>query len=472
MNGKPLSDWPERKLEPDDTLGLFFRDLGMGDQVPERDEELALAKELEAARANYANNMLTIGTVQQRSLQLLEKCLAGDVCLERTFEKRNLSAEEIEERDAVLPRKYVSVRKLLEKQRTDLQDFLVSHPPELVLELPKNIQQRSDLIAARLRAFPVKRHVLKEWYKNLLYTRHQLLQIADLQAMPHDSSIEEFRDQLGFAMLEMLESPHSLCEKVQRATKLQEEYLTKERKMAEGHSRLVVAIAKRYRGRGMKYEDLIGEGHAGLMRAVDKYEYRRGYKFATYATWWIRQSITRALAEQAHLIGIPAHMYALYARVNRVREVLFRELGYEPAHEEIARAAACTIQQIRELEAVAPPRSFGAVFDEESQFGWGDVLADDAPDASQEVDRHFLRERLQHILKTLAPRERDIIELRFGLRDGRYWTLHEIAKLYGLTRERIRQIEEKTLRKLQHPTRARHLKGFLKEYEGKIIRGV
>ena len=272
-----------------------------------------------------------------------------------------------------------------------------------------------------------------------------------------DDPVRMYLKEIGKVPLLSAEEEVELSKRIEKGDK------EAKRKLAEANLRLVVSIAKKYVGRGMLFLDLIQEGNLGLMKAVEKFDYRKGYKFSTYATWWIRQAITRAIADQARTIRIPVHMVETINKPIRVQRQLLQELGRDPLPEEIAEEMNLTVEKVREIMKIAQePVSLATPIGEEEDSFLGDFIPDDEALAPADAAAYLLlKEQLEDVLETLTPREEKVLRLRFGLDDGRPRTLEEVGQVFGVTRERIRQIEAKALRKLRHPSRSKKLKDFL-----------
>ncbi len=282
---------------------------------------------------------------------------------------------------------------------------------------------------------------------------------ADITAEDIDAMKQELAGLQDLAM----ETPQQLTKRLKALDNVFAQYQKTKRLLSSANLRLVVSIAKKYRNRGLSFLDLIQEGNTGLMRAVDKYEYRRGYKFSTYATWWIRQAITRAIADHARTIRIPVHMIETMSRLRTAGKVLHQKLGREATIEEIAEEAEMTVAETRRVLKISKhPISLDRPIGESEDSYFGDFIEDnqiDSPVAS--ATQEMLRDRIEVVLKTLSYREREIIRLRYGIGDGYTYTLEEVGRIFKVTRERVRQVEAKAIRKLQHPVRARKLEGFM-----------
>lgn len=282
-------------------------------------------------------------------------------------------------------------------------------------------------------------------------------EIAAAEGLNIDDPVRMYLKEIGKVSL------LSAAEEVEIAQRMAEGDVEAKRQLAEANLRLVVSIAKRYVGRGMLFLDLIQEGNLGLIKAVEKFDYRKGYKFSTYATWWIRQAITRAIADQARTIRIPVHMVETINKLIRVNRQLLQEYGRDPRPDEIAREMGITEDKVREIIKIAQePVSLETPIGEEEDSHLGDFIPDDdAPAPAEVVAGTLLKEQLMDVLDTLTPREEKVLRLRFGLDDGKARTLEEVGREFAVTRERIRQIEAKALRKLRHPSRSKKLKDFL-----------
>lgn len=287
--------------------------------------------------------------------------------------------------------------------------------------------------------------------------QEKLEDVTDVKGISVDDPVKMYLKEIGKIPLLTGEEEIALAKRMEAG-----EAIAKKR-LAEANLRLVVSIAKRYVGRGMQFLDLIQEGNMGLMKAVDKFDYKKGFKFSTYATWWIRQAITRAIADQARTIRIPVHMVETINKLVRVQRQLIQELGREPTNEEIAEEMGIDVEKVRDVRKIAQePVSLETPIGEEEDSHLGDFIEDDSAIAPDDAANFtMLREQLNEVLGTLNDRERKVLELRFGLTDGTPRTLEEVGREFNVTRERIRQIEAKALRKLKHPSRSNKLRDFL-----------
>ncbi len=312
------------------------------------------------------------------------------------------------------------------------------------------------LIAEGIDVFETTAEELETDTKSATELEKELELLSTLEEGSVTDPVRQYLRDIGKIPLLTAQDEIDLAKKAEKGEKKSRDKLT------SANLRLVVSIAKKYVGRGMSLLDLIEEGNIGLMRAVDKYDWRRGYKFSTYATWWIRQAITRAIADQARTIRIPVHMVETINRFNRTQRRLMQELGREPSPEEVAKVLEIDPMKAREIIKVSQePTSLETPVGDEEDSHLGDFIADQGLQPDEQATRELLKVHLDEVLDSLSPREKRVLQLRFGLEDGKQRTLEEVGKEFGVTRERIRQIEAKAIRKLKHPTRAKKLRDYL-----------
>ncbi len=434
-----------------------------------REQEIALAKKIEVTRKRFRRTVLGCDFAMRATIETLKKVHEGILPFDRTIKvslTEQLAKEQIMAR---MPCNLQTLDRLLAENRKEFRQAMRKHAtPE-------------ERRAARSRFRHRRRHALTLVEELSLRTRRvqplmaQLEQQCDRMEMlvgriarleGNTAAKDEranLRKELRDLMLLTLETPKSLRQRCQKMRRQYADYEQAKRELSGGNLRLVVSIAKKYRNRGLSFLDLIQEGNTGLMRAVDKYEYRRGFKFSTYATWWIRQAITRAIADQARTIRIPVHMIDVLSRLRNVAKRLFQELGREPTTEETAIAADISLEETRRVMNIGrQPVSLDRPVGESEDSSFGEFIEDQGTQSPlTAAARGMLREKIENLLKTLTFREREIIRLRYGLGDGYTYTLEEVGRIFKVTRERVRQIEAKAVKKLQHPVRSKQLEGFL-----------
>ncbi len=436
-----------------------------------RDEEISLSKKIEITRKRFRSAVLGNDFAMRHTVEILRKVHQGQLPFDRTIKVSLTERLTKEQVSARMPHNLATLDRLLKENRAT---FLLivrksTSPQEKEQAIRRYVRTRGKLLilAGELslrsrRIHPVMRQ-LEEYA-----TRMALLseRIDHLKHDPADSAeCERLRKELRQLIVLTQESPRSLKARCEKFRKHFRDFEAAKRELSNGNLRLVVSIAKKYRNRGLSFLDLIQEGNTGLMRAVDKYEYRRGFKFSTYATWWIRQAITRAIADQARTIRIPVHMIDVLSRLRNLQKRLTQELKCEPSMEQLADCAEMSVDEVRRvLDIGRHPISLDRPVGEGEDNSFGEFIEDsdeDSPVAN--ATNGLLREKIEVLLKSLTFREREIIRLRYGLVDGYSYTLEEVGRIFKVTRERVRQIEAKAVQKMQNPVRSKHLEGFLKQ---------
>ncbi|MGE0609351.1 MAG: sigma-70 family RNA polymerase sigma factor [Pirellulales bacterium] len=472
-NVLPSDHQPVKRLDGDmrwneDPIRMYLTQMA---EIPllTREQEIALAKKIEVTRKRFRRSVLGCEYAILATIDTLKKVHQGVLPFDRTIKvslTEQLAKEQIMAR---MPHNLATLDRLLGQNR---QDFKI---------MINRKADRAARLAARDRFRARRRRALTLVEELSLRTRRVqplMKQLEDLSGRMHDLQRKIARlDQSGAAkderanlrrelrdlLMTTLEGPASLRKRCKLMRTQFTDYEQAKRELSGGNLRLVVSIAKKYRNRGLSFLDLIQEGNTGLMRAVDKYEYRRGFKFSTYATWWIRQAITRAIADQARTIRIPVHMIDVLSKLRNVSKKLQQEFGREPTMEETATAAEISVEETRRVLSIGrQPVSLDRPVGESEDSSFGEFIEDHGSESPIHTASHgMLREKIENLLKTLTYREREIIRLRYGLGDGYTYTLEEVGRIFRVTRERVRQIEAKAVRKLQHPVRSKQLEGFL-----------
>lgn len=436
-----------------------------------RDQEISLAKKIEITRRKFRRAVLGNDYALRHTVEILRKVAAGILPFDRTIKvslTERLTKEQVSSR---MPHNLRTLDALIEENRRDFQLVVRRSTSDTAKATARQSYQRrrmkslvlvEELSLRSRRVIPLMRQL--EQYSQRMIALQGL--IRDMERNRPDSpDLVRFRSELRYLIMTTQESPRSLRLRVEEFRKHFKEYEAVKRQLSSGNLRLVVSIAKKYRNRGLSFLDLIQEGNTGLMRAVDKYEYRRGFKFSTYATWWIRQAITRAIADQARTIRIPVHMIDVLSKLRNSQKKLTQQLRREPSVFEIAQDLSMAPEEVqRVLDIARHPTSLDRPVGEGEDNAFGEFIEDPASDNPvRNAGNGVLRDRIDSLLKTLTYREREIIRLRYGLTDGYSYTLEEVGRIFKVTRERVRQIEAKAVAKLQNPVRAQMLEGFLKQ---------
>jgi len=436
-----------------------------------REQEISLAKKIEINRKRFRKAVLGSDYAMRQTVEILKKVHQGQLPFDRTIKvslTENLTKEQITAR---MPHNLKTLDRLLEQNRQAFNEIIrKSTTPVRKQQLIRQYVRRrnkclvlvEELSLRSRRVQPLMRQ-LEQFADRMETIQRRLKAIADQSF----SYLEREKLQREYRQLIMLthESPRVLRARCEEFRKYYKAYENVKRELSSGNLRLVVSIAKKYRNRGLSFLDLIQEGNTGLMRAVDKYEYRRGFKFSTYATWWIRQAITRSIADQARTIRIPVHMIDVLSRLRQIQKRLLQELKREPSVEEISQQIDLPIEEVRRvLDIGRHPVSLDRPVGEGEDNSFGEFIEDSSSDNPvKNATNGLLREKIDTLLKTLTYREREIVRLRYGLTDGYSYTLEEVGRIFKVTRERVRQIEAKAVAKLQNPMRSQHLETFLKK---------
>ncbi len=451
----------------DDPIRMYLTQMG---EIPllTRESEIALARKIEMARMVFRRKILESDYCARNAITILQQVSEGTLSFDRTMKistAENLVRSVIKKR---IPQNLQTVDKLLNCNQNLFHKFMQPSSPDDAKRMLRCIYRNRRKIATLLEELSLRTSRIQPMKNKLHGISHKMHELeciisegpnGDYTTEDIDSMKQELDGLKGL----VVETPDQLDRRLRTIDRIFNHYEEAKRMLSSANLRLVVSIAKKYRNRGLSFLDIIQEGNTGLMRAVDKYEYRRGYKFSTYATWWIRQAITRAIADHARTIRIPVHMIETMSRLRTASKTLLQQLGREPKVEEIAAEANMSIDETRRVLKISKhPISLDRPIGESEDSYFGDFIEDDGVDSPvSSAAQGMLRERIDLILKTLSYREREIIKLRYGIGDGYTYTLEEVGRIFKVTRERVRQVEAKAIRKMQHPVRARKLEGFL-----------
>lgn len=458
----------------DDPVRVYLMQMG---EIPllARDQEIAAAKQIERTRRKFRYAMLASDFVLRGAVSLLQKVRDGQLRLDRTVEVSVTDAAEKRAVMALLPPNLRTLEHLLQQNVRDFRLAISrSNPMRLRREAWRRLVRRRYKAVRLVEELGLRTPKLQPLLDNLGQVSRRMDSLLEqIRELKRDAAAQEkaavLRAELRMLMKSTLDTPSTLRRRVRQTAEYQHSYDAAKRVLSAGNLRLVVSIAKRYRNRGLSFLDLIQEGNTGLMRAVDKFEYKRGYKFSTYATWWIRQAITRAIADQSRTIRLPVHMIETMSRVRSVHRDLLQTNGREPSIEETAKAAGLSLDEAACISKMTrQPLSLDQPVGDHDDSFFGEFVEDHREvDPLADINQESLKKRINSVLEGLNYREREIIKLRYGLADGYTYTLEEVGKIFSVTRERVRQIEAKAVRKLQHPVRCRTLSSFVEPITGR-----
>jgi RNA polymerase primary sigma factor len=461
---------PTEKI--DDPVRMYLTQMG---EIPllTRDEEIRLAKQIELTRKRFRKKVLESGVALGAAITILEDVRKGDLAFDRTLKintSTDPSAAKLELSNR-LPENLGSLQRMLARNRAEFEELRKSREkPRTYRSLLKAIRDRRrrgvvllEELHIQVKKFRELVKKMKDCHQEVAALRQRLEDLRGNRTADAARERAEVEERLDARTREAGEFPDRLAWRIEQVDDRFAQYEEAKRKLSSGNLRLVVSIAKKYRNRGLTFLDLIQEGNTGLMKAVEKYEYRRGYKFSTYATWWIRQAITRSIADQARTIRIPVHMIETMSKLRNVTKDLVQKKGREPTIEEIATASGISVDETKRVFKIAKhPISLDRPIGDSDDSYFGDFIEDETVESPVSAASHeMLKDKIEKVLQTLTFREREIIKLRYGIGDGYTYTLEEVGRIFKVTRERVRQIEAKAVRKLQHPVRARRLEGFL-----------
>ncbi len=443
----------------DDPIRMYLSQMA---EIPllSRDEEISLAKKIEITRKRFRRSILGCDYALRATVDTLKKVFQGELPFDRTIKvslTEQLTKEQILAR---MPHNLKTIDYLLDQSKAAFSALILKSVSTeekkaarlVFLRTRGKLLQLVEELSLRTRRVHPLLSQLGEFSKRMLEIKQQLEFLGDAEEF--DSERTQLRRELRKLCTLTQESPKGLRRRCEEANQLYEQYEMVKRQLSSGNLRLVVSIAKKYRNRGLSFLDLIQEGNTGLMRAVDKFEYRRGFKFSTYATWWIRQAITRAIADQARTIRIPVHMIDVLSKLRNIQKSLLQEKRREPTTEEMAIRAGLSIEEVRRVMDIGRhPVSLDRPIGDSEDASFGEFIEDSTTaNPLHLANNGILREKIERLLTTLTYREREIIRLRYGLGDGYTYTLEEVGRIFKVARERVRQSEAQEAHKLHHPT--------------------